>query len=281
MPATRISNNFSHASLRLVCARIADERIVGHSFATGFLWRQQGAAYLVTNVHNVTGWDFIRSQAMSSAGWLPTHVTMPISTRTRRDDLGPEVFDRTTLPVVIDLFDSNGEPCWWVHPTLRETVDVAVLPLSNMRLAAPGSLDGEWATLAVNEVPELRDFELDAGDDAFVLGFPKALDGGGGFPIWKRASIASEPGFDIDGHPKLLIDTATREGMSGSPVFGIRRGLVKFRNGQESIGQALTFVGVYSGRIGDDSLGAQLGIVWKGRVIDEIIAEKVHGRSPP
>ena len=43
--------------------------------------------------------------------------------------------------------------------------------------------------------------------------------GGAMFPIWKRGSIASEPEIPIDGKPMFYIDTATRQGMSGAPVF--------------------------------------------------------------
>ena len=53
--------------------------------------------------------------------------------------------------------------------------------------------------------------------DVFVLGYPRGISGGRGFPI----SIATEPKIDLDGVPKLLIDTATREGMSGGPVIAV------------------------------------------------------------
>jgi hypothetical protein len=55
--------------------------------------------------------------------------------------------------------------------------------------------------------------------DAFVLGYPRGMSGGGHFPVWKRATIATEPDIDLDGLPRFYIDTATREGMSGSPVY--------------------------------------------------------------
>jgi len=43
------------------------------------------------------------------------------------------------------------------------------------------------------------------------------------------------------------------------------------------IGRIRNFIGIYSGRIGDDELKAQLGIVWKARVISEIIGAKKFG----
>jgi hypothetical protein len=60
--------------------------------------------------------------------------------------------------------------------------------------------------------------------DVFVLGYPKGIDGGGEFPIWKRGSIATEPGVHRGGPPHILIDTATREGISGARAIAIADG---------------------------------------------------------
>ena len=99
---------------------------------------------------------------------------------------------------------------------------------------------------------------------------------GGVFPIWKKASIASEPNIDIQQMPYFFIDTATRSGMSGSPVVIYRKR--SFTIEEESTGKfsghITKLIGVYSGRIGADSdmiSDAQLGRVWKASVIDEII----------
>ena len=52
-----------------------------------------------------------------------------------------------------------------------------------------------------------------------VLGFPMNLSHEEILPIWKRASVATEPDIPHDNLPVFLIDTATREGMSGAPVI--------------------------------------------------------------
>lgn len=74
----------------------------------------------------------------------------------------------------------------------------------------------------------------------YVLGYPKGLHGGDDFPVWKRASIASEPDLDIDGLPKVLVDTATRPDVW--PVIAVRRGLVVLKRPDgfvdEKVGQA-------------------------------------------
>lgn len=76
----------------------------------------------------------------------------------------------------------------------------------------------------------------------------------------------------------MIVDTATRRGMSGSPVI-----LRSWGQYQQNAGPAIlsggahsSFVGIYSGRLGStDKLDAQLGIVWPRFLIDEVIA----GRS--
>jgi hypothetical protein len=91
----------------------------------------------------------------------------------------------------------------------------------------------------------------------------------------------------LDDLPKLLIDTATRRGMSGSPVVARRSGIIHPRgenlgatgiSPNTIIGQADTFLGVYSGRLGNDEMGIQVGIVWKASVIEEIISGNLRGR---
>lgn len=127
----------------------------------------------------------------------------------------------------------------------------------------------------------------EVGDDVFVLGYPFNLNGSREMPIWKRGSIATEPYFDLDNLPKVLIDTATRQGMSGSPVIFQRIGLIDNYIDENtisdiSIGTIRGFLGIYSGRIGSkDELQAQLGIVWKKKVIDEIVLGKVLGNTSP
>jgi hypothetical protein len=121
-------------------------------------------------------------------------------------------------------------------------------------------------------------------DDAFVVGYPFADLTYASLPIWKRASLASEPDIDVDQLPKMLIDTATRPGLSGSPVIMQRVGIHGVTGGvitdDTIIGRIRKFVGIYSGRIGDGEFKAQLGIVWKARVISEIVGAKRFGEIP-
>ncbi len=130
---------------------------------------------------------------------------------------------------------------------------------------------------------ELDKLSLTPGMDVFVLGYPRGISGGGRFPLWKRGSIASEPDVNIDDLPKMYIDTATREGMSGAPVYAQEVGVwapegKKLPDGA-MFGRGHRFIGIYSGRVGDDPFLAQLGIVWKEEAIQEIIAGARSGTS--
>lgn len=154
-------------------------------------------------------------------------------------------------------------------------VDVVVFEMSGVETTA---LRFANKVCDPENVPRLR-----TGMDVFVLGYPRGLTGGGKFPIWKRGSIASEPDIDVDNLPLMYVDTATREGMSGAPVFASESG-TWWPEGKKApndmvFGLGRRFLGVYSGRIGEDAFLAQLAMVWKERAIIEIIDGQKAGVS--
>lgn len=272
--AIRISSSLSLSVVKIHLARKAPNGEVhrgGH--ATGFIWQREDVVYLVTNWHNVCAWDPIADKSLSENAFTPNLLEFTIELR---KDLEDGRIRRDPRSVTLDLFDKDGVPSWLEHPTHGRRVDVVVLKI--------GMLDGAvLLNIPLNKYQDFVDFIPSVGDDAFVLGFPLGLEGGPGLPIWKRASIATEPNYNLDKLPKLLIDTATRKGMSGGAVIVVRRGLIApaGKGLKDSIiGTAERFLGVYSGRLGDDPLGVQLGTVWKAAVIDDIIEGNKRGSSP-
>jgi hypothetical protein len=126
--------------------------------------------------------------------------------------------------------------------------------------------------------------EPEVSDDVFALGYPFGITDPLEYPIWKKGSIATEPSIAFKGLPRMLIDTATRSGMSGSPVIIKRTGIHPIEGNDERFGTAAGFAGIYSGRYGVEKDGSnredvQLGIVWRKEVIEEILVGQVQGTT--
>ena len=148
------------------------------------------------------------------------------------------------------------------HPKLSG-IDVVALPLEHIQ-------DAEL--YPINEMGEVP-MKVSIGIDAFILGFPFGVNVSA-FPILKRASIASEPLVWVADQPRFYVDTASRPGMSGSPVIIRSWGSYTSEEGGLNIGPAVStrFIGIYSGRLGaEDELHAQLGIVWRAELVRQII----------
>jgi hypothetical protein len=91
---------------------------------TGFIFDQDGAAYLITNWHNVTGRDPASGTCLSKTLATPDTITTYFREpnrvgRSRREHL--------------KLYRDNAmrEPAWYEHPNFGRKVDVVALPLSD------------------------------------------------------------------------------------------------------------------------------------------------------
>ena len=248
--------SFSSLFLELL---FGDQQI---GIATGFIWEHENTNYLVTNWHVMTGFHPETHQPIREDGSTPDVLRIWFHIA---EHLGK--WESLNLP----LFDNQGRPCWKEHKTFRSNVDVAVI-----RLDVPD----KFRVFPLNKRP-FDEFRVEISQDVFIVGFPRGITGAGRLPIWKRGSIASEPEVNMDQLPKLLIDSMTREGMSGSPVIAQYVGV--YKENPESpdpfdwIGMGRKFLGVYSGRLpGQDIFEAQLGIVWKASTINEIIIEGIR-----
>lgn len=239
------------------------------SSATGFVFRKDEEDFLVTNWHNCAGRDPATGECLSSTLGTPDVVVTFF-----RDPLTPAKLGVEHLSLYKDA--EMREPAWYEHPVHGKRVDVVVLPL-------PAELSSKYRLYPINALDFSSQFKEEVADDAFVIGYPFSDLSYSQLPIWKRASIASEPDVDVDSLPKMLIDTATRAGLSGAPVIMQRVGLHGAKGGTVSgdtiIGRIRNFIGVYSGRIGNDDMKAQLGIVWKARVVLEIIEGRKWGST--
>lgn len=254
----------SYTSIPIKMRTVTDEVI---ACATAFFYRHGDKTYLITNWHNVTGLHPKTKERID--------LTSPVALSLALVHASENAISWSWGN--LNLYDSGNRPEWFVHPVHRENVDVVALEVE---------LDGDVGQVkgfkCVNDI-EFDDINPRVADDVFILGFPNNLSSGGRFPLWKKGSIASEPDIDVGDAPKFYVDAATRKGMSGSPVIIRRIGVHNVQDGifndDSSIGEAQVFGGVYSGRIqADDLLAAQIGIVWKPSVIEEIIEGRQRER---
>jgi len=222
--------------------------------ATGFLWKNKEQHYLITNWHVVTAQDFFTER------FLHSHHGRPNVLRARFQI--PGQWEKQQYDIRIR--DQDDRPLWLIHPSRR--VDVVALPFTPNEPVIIG--------LYPLNVPASDNLYVAIGMDVFILGYPFKITAPA-FPIWKRGSIASEPELARLTSGYMHVDTASRPGMSGAPVILRTWGThIEELGSQIDDGRPRTrFLGVYSGRVPvDHPTEAQIGLVWDGSYIDEIIA---------
>lgn len=237
-------------------------------WATGFVWWCEDVGVLVSNWHVFSHRNQETKACLRADGGTPDRLVavMPLSER------GAEPA-RLEIPIL----DADGDPLWSTHPVLGDDADIAAIAIER----PPAGIHVQ----PLNTIQQLP-LRRTAGGFAHVIGFPFERDRYG-LPIWKLASFASEPWLSPAFQPYLLVDTASRPGMSGSPVFQRERETVTTRDGRNGMinnGQgACEFVGIYSGRLrtSNDS-EVQLGKVWHAQLVEETAqqaAETWRGRQ--
>jgi hypothetical protein len=248
--------------------------------ASGFFWRAGERTFLVTNWHVLACRDPETQQPRHSSGAIPNRLTMLVYKRTSEAADPDGYFTLQVLGSTFPLLGPGDPPraMWLEHPTRRRAVDIAAIDVT----AVLRSDTFHFKT--VNELETDAQVDPRAGDDAFVIGYPLGILGGSPVPVWKRATIATEPFIDPGNLPRVFVDTATREGMSGSVVLAkqIVLGPYRKRDGSEHaslISFITKILGVYSGRLGPHEVQAQIGVVWKHHLIDEVIAGKCCGQT--
>ncbi|OQW71313.1 MAG: hypothetical protein BVN33_15275 [Proteobacteria bacterium ST_bin13] len=223
---------------------------------SGFFYRIAGRMFLVTCWHVLTGRnpDNVQREMYQQ----PDVVVLYLPKKKK-----PEHF----LPGIPIPLYNKGKPIWYEPRDLLGRVDLAMIPLENLN---------EAKVFAVNDHFEYHDIAFEPGKDVTIIGYPFGMQSNP-FPIWKRAAIASEPGYTTLGKRVVLLDTPGRPGMSGAPIFfsapGInvdRETAAAIKSGDvsrasdmllnlspEAMGDStvvLEFCGVYAGSYGDAEL---------------------------
>ena len=220
--------------------------------ATGFIVQKENSYYLITNWHVVSGRNPTTNQIVHPSSQVPDalyiwHHGKQLGTWHKKKE---------------SLYEKDGTRRWLEHKNGNK-IDIVALPLQN--IADDITLYPFDLSLAdVNMVPEVA-------MPVSIIGFPLGFTSAGFFPIWKTGHIASEPNLDYHNEPLFLIDATTRGGMSGSPVVLRLSSGFKNKDGKMIMGSSgyrTLFLGVYSGRLSEDS---EIGRVWRPRLINEIL----------
>lgn len=236
------------------------------SCATCFFSRCDEKLFLVTNWHVVSGKDADTRELLSpKTGAVPNKLRIYLP---QEDENGHLAFSQDSF-FELSLFRPDGEKVWYEMERENGMIDVVVIPIDE-------EIHLFHLPIETAEEPFNENTKIEIGEEIFVVGFPFGQIGGP-IPIWKRASVASEPDFDINDMPYFYADTATRKGMSGSPaIIYKKRSMTLVDKGEGKFSRHFTkLIGVYSGRIGTGSGtegDAQLGRIWKADIIKTIIA---------
>ncbi len=171
------------------------------SGASGFIWEKNNEYYLITNWHVVTGRNYQTGELLDANGGVPHDILL--------DQMYFHQNNKERKVPHCELYDDDDRPTWFKHPVHKEQVDIVAIRIHG--------LEG-LNTVSINTLQQQDNMQAVVGGECFVLGYPL---GKTPFPIWKRASIASEPEYlKFDFINSFYIDTATRAGMSGG---GFRR----------------------------------------------------------
>ena len=277
----------------------------GISSATGFIYDQNGDLFPITNWHNFAGRDPFTGNPLENQSVVrfPTFIKAKLASVVNPTSASSDGGTAAFVARRIDIYE-DYVPRWFEHPTLGHQCDVVALPFER-----PNDLPGHLHK-AVNLMDPVR-IPVLPGGTVYVIGFPHAISVGPGLPIWKSGYIASEPYYDVTvgGQrknigglgggtrlPAFFIDSQTRPGMSGSPVFASFTGnwdssapyavldlgdRNSFNADTTFIGEtSKEFVGCYSARIGSNEEGAALGLCWRQDVIEAICSSKITGSHP-
>ena len=273
-----------------------------------FFETKDGDNCLVTNWHNVSGRNFVTrcpNQQGTGTPRFPTQVCAKLMSEMREVGArGTPVLD--VRDTHVDLYDSDYRPVWYEHPQMGSRCDVVAIPMQR-----PASIHPKFHRPA-NRVCSFR-IPVRPGGTVFVVGYPLGITVSKGLPVWKSGYIASEPHYPVTlgvpgpfTIPAFFIDSQTRRGMSGAPVFAEYVGnwnttdpyswdtedpQYLLRDDVLIGSRAKEFVGCYGGRIPGKTDGrdgdrqaheedAALGLCWTRETIELICQTRKRGANP-
>lgn len=261
-------SNETQSTVRLVARReFGDGTTTAQATCSGFLCRHNGQAFVVTCWHCLSGLSAATEQPLGT--FTPNKITVLGRFAKKLEDQDPWV----SMPFQNDLGteDNDGNYLWFEHPSGNK-VDVCAIGL-------PISEDANHKLKCLNEIDFTEKFKAEPATDAFIIGYPEGFSGQSNTPIFKRATVASEPDLDFLGQPIVLVDCMGNRGLSGAPVIIRGSGILVDEEISDNtlLGSWQNFLGVYSGRVSENGIGAQLGRVWKSDCVHELFEQLAPG----
>lgn len=206
-----IYEKLMYTTLRIECI---NENKEVFSIGTGFLLRRpinenQFKIYLVSNKHVLCCADSI---AISF-------------TKAKRNE--PDIGNIIRLPIT--NVKNNVVP----HP--NEDIDVAILECTGLFLLLPDQL--YFKTVSYDMLASFNESELSVAENVYFIGYPNnRYDQKNNLPLVRTGMIASNPKYDYNWEPVIIIDAQVFPGSSGSPVY-IDLTYENMKNGQFIIGE--------------------------------------------
>lgn len=272
------------------------------SIGTGVIYQHASDFYIVTAWHNLTGRHSETLKPLSKKSAIPDNVVVNLAVSI------PSVGMTTRHSITIPLADEE-KSLFYIHPENWPRVDVAVIPfdpsstfLSELYLSTGEQRDVGFSPImevpgsGTTEICPIQKYLVPSSDiitkwlntvevteELFIPGYPHNVQDYYAQPVWKRATIASSVRDGWNREPKFLIDSASKSGMSGSPVLYYNpNGRVKILGSTYQFDQDVAILaGIYVGRVAvNGEQDPQIGTVWKSDVIKEIIEAKEFERLP-
>ena len=209
--------------------------------SSGFLYRKHQNFYFVTSLGSVLGKTIPEGYFKLNNKKIPSHFETKFSTF--QNDLIS--INKWNLPVHISIYDEDFEPNFYIHPTYKKEVDIAVFPI-----------DAKGADLiALNDFDTVKSIDK---KEVIAVGYPL---------VPNESDDKTNPVYEIskithNGTNICVIEHINRIGLFGAAIF-------KKTDLNEN---AFSFIGIFSGNHTTNL--KKEPIVWKKSFIEEIIQAK-------
>lgn len=266
-----MTNPLSFSSVKLDLFSRDGDRLKS---ASGFVLEVDSQCYLITNLHVVSSGQ---QEPSTKPYVLKTSVHIHGETREKSVPLWMGMRKKIT----VQLYDDSDTPQWIEHHSndeKQDKVDIVALPIQ-VNLASilfSGKLAGfalekdfrgknieYWTKISAIPLSAIdTDEEYDPPDTVHLIGYPFGWEPDGmdrtSSAFWRTCFIASElyePGTRRA--DTFFVDPCPPEGMTGSPVIGMKADRVKL-------------LGVYSD-LSTEEFGANAGLVYGAWLVKELI----------